>query len=702
MDRRLALAEGRSLPDRVHGTALFADISGFTPLTEALARELGPRRGSEEITRHLNLVYDAVIAELHRYGGSVIGFSGDAITCWFDGDTGRKATAAGLAMQAAIKPLASVVLPSGRTVGLTMKISVTAGPARRFVVGDPQYWVVDALAGMTLETLALGEKHAIGGEVILDEVTYSALGVSVHLASWREDKEQGLRFAIVDAVVPAVDPTPWPPVPESRLSEDLVKPWLLPPVYERMRRGLGEFVAELRPTVALFLSFTGIKYDVDDQAGEKLDTFVRQVQTILAHYDGTLIQLTFGDKGSYLYAAFGAPVAHEDDDFRAASAALELRDLPKRLPYIYSVKIGITCGRTRTGAYGAASQRTYGVLGDPANLAARLMQAASPGQILVGKDSYDIIANSYIWRSLPPMQLKGRSEPIEVYGLVTARPRVSTPGPSISPEQPMVGREAELGVILEKARQTASGSGCVIGITADAGVGKSRLTAEVQSSLAQQKWLCYRGESSSYGINTSYHAWQGLWWQFFGLDTAWTLTRQLKTVEMQLAAIDAGLVPRLPLLGAVLNLPIPDNDLTAGFDSKLRKSSLESLLVDCLRWRSRHTPTLLVLDDSHWMDPLSFSLVEVLARAIETMPIMMVLAYRPSQLPHLDRYATAFCPGSLEFNSTIWIVCRPSVCWWSSWSRCSGVNSCWRLNWQIGSSNAPGATRFSSKNCSTI
>ena len=84
---------------------------------------------------------------------------------------------------------------------------------------------------------------------------------------------------------------------------------------------------------------------------------------------------------------------------------------------------------------------------------------------------------------------------------------------------------------------------------------------------------------------------------------------------MQLAAIDAGLVPRLPLLGAVLNLPIPDNDLTAGFDSKLRKSSLKSLLVDCLRWRSRHTPTLLILDDSHWMDPLSFSLVEVLAPA---------------------------------------------------------------------------------------
>ena len=81
MDRRLALARGEPLPDRTHGAALFADISGFTPLTEALVRELGPQRGAEELTRHLNIVYDALIGELHSYGGCVIGFSGDAITC---------------------------------------------------------------------------------------------------------------------------------------------------------------------------------------------------------------------------------------------------------------------------------------------------------------------------------------------------------------------------------------------------------------------------------------------------------------------------------------------------------------------------------------------------------------------------------------------------------------------------------------------
>ena len=118
MDWRHALARGEQLPERADGSALFADISGFTPLTEALALELGPKRGAEELTVHLNRVYDALIAELHRYGGSVVGFSGDAITCWLDGDDGRRATAAGLAMQAAMTQFAQVRTHSGRVVSL--------------------------------------------------------------------------------------------------------------------------------------------------------------------------------------------------------------------------------------------------------------------------------------------------------------------------------------------------------------------------------------------------------------------------------------------------------------------------------------------------------------------------------------------------------------------------------------------------------
>ena len=83
MDRQYALVRGHPLPDRTAGAALFADISGFTPLTEALTQTLGPRLGAEELTQQLNQVYDALITQVNHYGGSVIGFAGDAITCWF-------------------------------------------------------------------------------------------------------------------------------------------------------------------------------------------------------------------------------------------------------------------------------------------------------------------------------------------------------------------------------------------------------------------------------------------------------------------------------------------------------------------------------------------------------------------------------------------------------------------------------------------
>ena len=90
-DRSKAIAAGRELPHETSGAALWADMSGFTPLTETLARKLGSRRGADELGLYLNRFYDALITPVDHYGGSVVAFSGDAITCWFDGDDGRRA-----------------------------------------------------------------------------------------------------------------------------------------------------------------------------------------------------------------------------------------------------------------------------------------------------------------------------------------------------------------------------------------------------------------------------------------------------------------------------------------------------------------------------------------------------------------------------------------------------------------------------------
>lgn len=162
-DRRQALVRGQTLPDRTTGTALFADISGFTPLTEALARELGPQLGAEELTRYLNQVYDVLIAEIDRYGGSVTGFSGDAITCWFDGDRGLQAVTCSLRMQRAMEQFRGIRLSPGNTITLAVKCAVASGPVRRFVVGDPLIQLIDVLAGDTLDQLAASEHQARRG-----------------------------------------------------------------------------------------------------------------------------------------------------------------------------------------------------------------------------------------------------------------------------------------------------------------------------------------------------------------------------------------------------------------------------------------------------------------------------------------------------------------------------------------------------------
>src|SRR5262245_55587284 len=421
MDRRQALARATALPEQARGAALFADISGFTPLTEALAREFGPQRGAEELTRQLNGVYDAVIAEVDRFGGGVIGFSGDAVTCWFDGDV-RRATASALAMQQAMSSVAAVATPSGRTFALAMKAAVAAGPVRRFVVGDPGIQLLDVLAGATLDRLAAAEHLADSGDVVLDRVAVEELGAAARVVAWREDGT-GQRFAVVAGLAEPVEPEPWPSLDGTALAESETRRWVLPAVYERLQAGGGEFLTELRPAVALFLRFTGIRFEDDPAASAKLDAYVRWVQAVVSRYEGTLLQLTIGDKGSYLYAAFGAPLAHEDDTARAAAAALELRAPPGTLSFVGDPQIGLSRGRMRTGSYGGSTCRTYGVLGDEVNLAARLMQNARPGQILVSRGAQQAIASRFAWVSLSPLSVKGKSEPVALFELMAPAER---------------------------------------------------------------------------------------------------------------------------------------------------------------------------------------------------------------------------------------------------------------------------------------
>jgi predicted ATPase/class 3 adenylate cyclase len=621
-DRRRALAAGRPLPERVSGAAIFADISGFTPFTEALAHELGSQRASEVLTGHLNRIFHAVIAELDRFGGEVIYFSGDAITCWLDGDDGLRAVSCGFAMQEAIEREGHIATPAGGEFRLTLKVGVAVGDARRFVVGDPDVQLIDVLAGRLVDRLAAAQQLAERGEVVADESALEALGRRIEVLEERRG-DDGRRAGVVARIlVDAHFPRPAPAV--VALPDELVRPWLLPAVYERLSTGRGEFLAELRPAFPLFLSFGGIDYDEDEGAAEKLDEFVRTAQRILSAHGGNVLQLTLGDKGAYLYGVFGTPVAHEDDAARAAAAALELRALDGSLA-ARDIRIGITRGRLRSGTYGHELRRTFVCLGDAVNLSARLMSKAPPGEIYVSELVRRAAGDGFVWTQLPPLELAGKANPIAAFQLTGTSGRMRR---AVRHKLPMVGRRYELHALELGLATARAGRGRIVGISAEAGMGKSRLVAEfVRRARAGGTTVAF-GECQSFG-NASYVVWQEISRALFGIDERLSEVDQVRALERAVWEIDPALVPRVPLLDALLGLPIPDSDLTQSFDAKLRKASLEDLYVECLRARTRRGPLVLVLEDCHWLDPLSRDLLEAVARSVPPQKALLVLSYRP-------------------------------------------------------------------------
>lgn len=590
LDRRQALAAGIDLPEHTHGSALFADISGFTALTARLTRALGLRRGAEELPRHLDRVYHALITRVQAHGGSVISFSGDAITCWLEGDDGRRAAACAGQLQDAMQEFSAVPLPDGSTAALTLKVAVATGPVRRLVVGSPELQLIDVIAGSTLDRLAEAEGVAGFGQIVVDRETARHLP---HV-SWRNG------FAVLTGPPPEV-PTVSPDMPTG---QDL-RAWLLPEVTERLAAGQVELLTELRPVTALFVGFSGIDYDTDPEAGAKLDAFIRRVQSEASRLEGSLLQLTVGDKGSYLYMAFGAPVSHEDDPRRAVTVAMRLQELAAEFPFLTGVRMGLSHGTMRTGAYGGMTRRTYGALGNETNMAARLMSLAADGQILATEAV--LPGSGFSWRALDPVTVKGRSQPLAIFEPVAEEAPVAE-----AHDSPLVGREAELMQLRGSLHQAKAGRGRTVYVTGDAGIGKSRLVAAVAAEAHGFRVL--RGESESFRADLPYQLWRRMFMDLLGPDP--------------LKALPPDLYPRLPLLGPVLDLAIPDNSMTASLDPELRKEAREALLSELVRREATDRPLLLILENAQWADSLSRDLLAAISRLAPGLPLLILVTSR--------------------------------------------------------------------------
>jgi class 3 adenylate cyclase/tetratricopeptide (TPR) repeat protein len=590
------------------GAALFVDLTGFTDLTDRLVRQYGARLGAERLSRELGVLFEVAVGVVHRHGGSVIGFAGDAITCWFAGKDGV---------------LGAVAAASEGQVHANMpvRLVVTSGFASRFLVGDPDIQVLEVLAGSVVDRLAIAEHLARPGEVLVGGETLAWLGDRARF-EWRQDNllladrrvPEGESFAVIHGLhLPPPQPMAnWPP---SRLDPAISRRWIPPTIYARIARGEGAVVSELRITTALFLRFRGIDYETDEDAHKKLDVFIRRVQHTVHDLGGHLLEIVVGDKGSYLYATFGAISAHEDDPHRAVIAARRI--VGSVDDATTGMAAGLSQGRTLCGVYGANERRTYGSRGKPVNEAARLMEAAPPEAVLVTETVAASLGSSFV---LAPLD-----KPIAgaaAFQVVGGTTQLTFSGPFTK----TVGRVTELERIRGWVADTAASRGRVAIITGEPGMGKSRLLAELARQATAAGLVVALSTGSAIEANTPYHVWKAIFADLLGLNNVSTEQEVLSKLEPLVIGTDFH--DLLPLLNPVLPIPLRSTVRTHILSTQGSGDLTRDLMLHCIEVLS---PSIIVFDDGQWMDSASRTLSSLAAKNFSW--LLAVIATRPSTAP---------------------------------------------------------------------
>ncbi len=582
-DVRAAMARAEPRREHCEGSVLLADVSGFTPLTEAYAREYGPRRGAEEVAALLNRVYGALVEEVDRAGGTVVEFAGDAICCCVHDDDGSAALRCGLRMQAAMARLRHA------GVDAEIRVAVGAGAFRRIAVGDPSQRIFEVVAGPAVDEVMAIAEDARRGDVVAHARVAERLEDRLTLADDR------LGAGVIVEAVAGRDPAPAPQPPQ--LDDERARPWIAAELHPRLAAGgdvgLG---GELRSVVALFARF-----EIDPGASDPdacLDAYVRFAQATIGNVGGSIFSIAVDDKGTYLCAGFGAPVAHDNDPQRAAAAALALRTTPPAIR-VATVGIGLTRGRTYAGVYGGATRRMFGLQGAKTNLAARLMQLAQGGQILVEEPLCALLADDHVLERMPAVQVKGRSEPVALRALTAARRRMAKPG--AAPR--LVGRAGERALLDERLRALRAGQGGVVLLEGEPGIGKTRLVRHLADRAARDAITVHAGAGDPIERGAPYHGW-----------------RQIFDDELTLA--------------------LGNGSASAGLSGDARAEATRDLLAQRLDEMAAAGPMLVVLEDAHWLDSASLALATRIAGAPGS--LLLVVTTRPvaeAAVAELERLA---------------------------------------------------------------
>lgn len=359
---------------------------------------------------------------------------------------------------------------------------------------------------------------------------------------------------------------------------------------------------------------------------------------VIGRYGGHNAQY-LGD-GQLVY--FGYPLAHDDDAERAVRAGREIitalsemnESLEKAHGTTISVRVGIHTGPVVVGAVGYGGRQENLALGCTTNIAARLESVAEPDTVLISDATLRLIPGLFVTEEVPMPTLKGVQTPIR--GYVVRHPSgVGSHLLGTGRMTPLVGRELEVGLCLDRWEMVQDGAGQAIFLSGDAGIGKSRLLTVFRERLAEtpHTWLECRG--SSYMTNTAFQPVTGLLQQAIGFHATDTPEIKLKRLQKGLKITGVVAAQTLPLLASLLSLPLPDSvePLPSMSGERQRRETIGAL-VDWIHAIAVKQPLVLIVEDLHWCDPTTRDFLGILVEQIETSRVMVVVTNRPQEKLH--------------------------------------------------------------------
>jgi len=404
----------------------------------------------------------------------------------------------------------------------------------------------------------------------------------------------------------------------------------------------GHIEGERRQVTVVFADlsgFTSLAERLDpEEVASVLNDCMKELIEAAYQYEGMVHQII----GDCVMVIFGAPIAMEDDAERALRAALEMKErlsdfndrCMQKLQESLSLHVGINTGPVIAGNLGSDLRMSYTIVGDTVNVASRLEGVATSGQILVTQNTYRLTHGIFEFRTLEPIRVQGKKDPLPVFELLELRTHRQTMRGLKGLMSPLVGREWECRVMRKAIAGTKFGRSAIILVHGEAGVGKSRLLEEVRACESQgYTWLEGRCFASTQTL--SYAPVLDLLRRHIGIADGQSVEDEQSALRKYVATNFASDPQSYALLGEWLALPMADADeeLLKGVEGDELRTRFFNLVRQVLLSLAAEQPVVVMIDDLHWADTSSVELLASLLPLTEEARLTFIFVSRSRQTP---------------------------------------------------------------------